>query len=180
MKEAKIRYEAYSVYFLLVDGVFSTLHKTPEDFPNEVEFQRELASLKTRVKQTVKAWRDLGMSLTLKPYALEDHGAPHYERWRELGDLVEEFVESFHQQGLRENVRLRSMRDRRQRRFCQLARWRHLARVTGAREKRVEIKDERKRKVQPATELRATTNKRRRIQSRELFVPKNVLQMRRS
>jgi hypothetical protein len=52
----------------------------------------------------VNAWRNLGISLTLKIHALEDHVVPHFERWRGLGDLVEEFVERFHQQGLKDNV----------------------------------------------------------------------------
>ncbi len=61
--------------------------------PQEVE---DLPTL----MEAIKLYRELGLSVSPKPHAIEDHLCVQMSRLKGIGDLGEDFVEQSHQDGI--------------------------------------------------------------------------------
>ena len=64
---------------------------SPEDVENLCPF----------IVTALKLYRELGLSISLKPHAIEDHLCEQSIRLKGIGDLGEDFVEQSHQDGIR-------------------------------------------------------------------------------
>jgi hypothetical protein len=71
--------------------------------------------------------RALQMSVTPKAHACESHAIAQMEEEGGLGDYDEDFVERWHQEGKRNDVRTRAMRER-AKRFISISKWEQMNR----------------------------------------------------
>jgi len=83
----------YRDLFLLLEGVFDFMQK-----PNEPLSEKDKEDMKRFIKMTMKQWRALNMSVTVKAHVLETQLNDQIEYYHGIGDLNEEFVEKLHQE----------------------------------------------------------------------------------
>lgn len=90
------------------DFIFSKA-RTPSGLITEPDVQE----LKDFIYLGMKLWRDLELSTEApKPHAIEDHLCDQMLRLNGIGDLGEDWVEQAHQDGIRDEGRSRSFKDR--------------------------------------------------------------------
>ena len=82
----------YCDLFLLLEGVFHFMQK-----PNELLSQKDKDDMKSFIRMTMKQWRALNMSVTVKAHVLESHLNDQIEYYHGIGDFNEEFIEQLHQ-----------------------------------------------------------------------------------
>jgi hypothetical protein len=101
------------------DYVFSKARE-PSGFisPQEVE------DLHPFVIEAMKLYRELGLSVSPKPHAIEDHLCEQISRLKGIGDLGEDFVEQSHQDGIRKESKSRNAGSR-EIAAIQHCRWEH-------------------------------------------------------
>ena len=63
----------------------------------------QIAEIKEYQTKAMHAWRSLGYSITLKVHAPEDHMLQQLENFKGFKCLNEEFIERFHQDGIKNN-----------------------------------------------------------------------------
>lgn len=92
----------------IFDTIFS-MTRIPSGFFGE----QEKLQLQGIVTAGMKLWRELELSMEApKPHAVEDHLCDQLIMFHGIGDLTEDFVEQAHQDGIREDRRTRTMKDR--------------------------------------------------------------------
>jgi hypothetical protein len=90
------------------DGLFS-LALTPSGLVTE----EHIAKLQRFVAEGMKLWREMELSTEApKPHAIEDHLIDQIIRFNGIGDLGEDFVEQSHQDGIKDDKRTRTIKDR--------------------------------------------------------------------
>jgi hypothetical protein len=89
------------------DGFFSRLRLAKEDYTSDT-----VEEARTFIGNGMQLLRALQMSVTPKAHACETHACAQMELERGMGDYDEEFVERWHQEGKRNDVRTRMMRER--------------------------------------------------------------------
>mmetsp|Transcript_2441 Transcript_2441/g.3843 ORF Transcript_2441/g.3843 Transcript_2441/m.3843 type:complete len:192 (-) Transcript_2441:217-792(-) len=93
----------YSTLLQLMNSTFGFLSViTPTE--------EEIKEAENAVNETMKLWRELGISVTTKAHLLESHAIFQMRNLRGLGDKREDWIESGHQVGLRDEARTRRMR----------------------------------------------------------------------
>ena len=65
--------------------------------PNELLSQKDKDNMKSFIRMTMKQWRALNMSVTVKAHVLESHLNDQIEYYHGIGDFNEEFIEQLHQ-----------------------------------------------------------------------------------
>jgi hypothetical protein len=116
------RCQATQKSMILFDTLFALLSKECEDVTEADKLQVQQASIKA-----VSSWRALGTKLiTPKIHVCEDHVADQYRELNGLGDFREDFIEQLHQQGVKDNSRSKSFRDR-ARKFLNHSKWEHMS-----------------------------------------------------
>ena len=91
--EIKDMCDRYRDLFLLLEGVFHFMQK-----PNELLSQQDKDDMKRFIRMTMKQWRALNMSVTVKAHVLESHLNNQIEHYHGIGDFNEEFIEQLHQE----------------------------------------------------------------------------------
>ena len=94
----------------LFDGLISITYKTSEQVNEDLE--GTLANATDYSAKAMASWRSLGLSVTLKAHLGEDHVCNQIRDFNGTSDFNEEFVERLHQEGVRTNRRVQTMRDR--------------------------------------------------------------------
>ena len=90
------------------DFIFSKA-RTPSGLIAEPDVQE----LKDYIYLGMKLWRELELTVEApKPHAIEDHLCDQMLRFNGIGDLGEDWVEQAHQDGIRDEGRSRSIKDR--------------------------------------------------------------------
>lgn len=90
------------------DFIFSKARKQ-SGLVNEEDIQE----LRNYIYLGMRLWRELDMSTEApKPHAIEDHLCDQMQKFRGIGDLGEDWVEQAHQDGIRDEGRSRSIKDR--------------------------------------------------------------------
>jgi len=81
-----------ALMFLLLEGLIHYMK-----LPNEVVTEKDKTDLERFIKLTMKMWRALNLSVTVKAHVVESHLLSQIEMYKGLGDFVEEFIELLHQ-----------------------------------------------------------------------------------
>ena len=90
------------------DGIFS-LARTPSGQMTEDSVSR----LRSYVTEGMKLWREMEVSTEApKPHAIEDHLVDQVVQFHGIKDLGEDFVEQSHQTRMRDQGRMRTLKDR--------------------------------------------------------------------
>ena len=98
--------ESYRYLFLLLESLFHYIRK-----PNESFTSNDKKNLQRVVLLTMKQWRALNLSVTVKAHIIEDHLIDYIERYGGLGDFHEEFIERLHQDTKRFRRRMGHLQD---------------------------------------------------------------------
>ena len=98
--------ESYRYLFLLLETLFHYIQK-----PNESFTSNDKKNLQRVVLLTMKQWRALNLSVTVKAHIIEDQLMDYIERYGGLGDFHEEFIERLHQDTKRFRRRMGHLRD---------------------------------------------------------------------
>jgi hypothetical protein len=114
------RCDCTATCLILFDGLISQIYKTSEQV--EADLEGTLAQTRDFSKKALSSWRSLGLSVTLKAHVCEDHICKQMQDLKGIGDYNEEFVERLHQEGVRTNRRVQTMRDRTMK-YEHVARW---------------------------------------------------------
>jgi hypothetical protein len=133
----------------LFDGLFSSIYTTTEQV-NE-DFEGTLAEARDYSKKAMASWRSLGLSVTLKGHLAEDHVCDQICLYHGIGDYNEEFVERLHQEGVRTNRRVQTMKDR-TKKYLHVARWQEATQNPKVKEMQSSVNQKRKRKRQASNE----------------------------
>jgi hypothetical protein len=129
-----------------------------------------LAEARDFAKKAMAAWRSLGLSVTLKGHLVDDHVCWQICLYHGIGDYNEEFVERLHQEGVRTNKRVQTMKDR-TKKYLHVARWQEATQNPKVKEIQADVNQKRKRK-RPATneeqveELQSQLRQRQRVSTR--------------
>jgi hypothetical protein len=110
-----------------LDIVFSRMNYTSVKVAECGGKEAVRAELENSSREFLKAWRALGLSVSLKAHALEDHLLPQFDAFGPLGDCNEEWVERLHQDGKRNLVRGRCYPTH-DKKMQAIARWQYIAR----------------------------------------------------
>jgi hypothetical protein len=127
----------------LFDGLISHIYKTSEQVKADPE--GTLAKAKEFSIKALASWRSLGLSVTLKAHACEDHVCNQIRDFGGIGDYNEEFVERLHQEGVRTNRRVQTMRDRTMK-YQHVAQWQEATQNSKVAEIQSLVNEKRKRK----------------------------------
>jgi hypothetical protein len=133
----------------LFDGLFSSIYKTTEQV-NE-DFEGALAEARDFATKAVASWRSLGLSVTLKAHIAEDHVCGQIRDYHGIGDYNEEFVERLHQEGVRTNRRVQTMKDT-TKKYLHVARYQEATQNPKVREMQTLVHEKRKRKCKASEE----------------------------
>ncbi len=76
------------------DGAFSISR-----MPSGTVSDEHIVKLESFIATALKLWRGLGNSITPKVHAIEDHLVEQVRRLKGIGDLGEDFIEKYHQDG---------------------------------------------------------------------------------
>jgi hypothetical protein len=162
------RCERTATCLTLFDGLFSSVYKTTEQI--NLDFEGTLAEARDFAKKAMAAWRSLGLSVTLKGHLVDDHVCWQICLYHGIGDYNEEFVERLHQEGVRTNKRVQTMKDR-TKKYLHVARWQEATQNPKVKEIQADVNQKRKRK-RPATneeqveELQSQLRQRQRVSTR--------------
>jgi hypothetical protein len=104
------------------DGFFSWLRIPKEDMT-----EQSVLNAKTFISNGMQFVHALQMSVTPKGHACESHACAQMVVEKGLGDLDEEFVERWHQEGTQNDVRTRAMREQ-AKKFVSVSRWEQMNR----------------------------------------------------
>jgi hypothetical protein len=91
----------------MFDGFFSGIQKPPEESTAESQ-----AKGKQFIRADMMRWRALTISVTPKGHCAEFEMLLQNNYLKGVGDLMEDWVEQFHQSGLLNNHQTRNMRDK--------------------------------------------------------------------
>ncbi len=90
------------------DKIFSMARKKSGLFEEEDKVRLDLY-----VKEGMRLWREMDLSMEApKVHAIQDHLCDQLMQFKGIGDLSEDFVEQAHQDGIRDNRRTNSLKDR--------------------------------------------------------------------
>jgi hypothetical protein len=118
------RYDVTLSLLKQYDGFFSRLQ-----IPKEEMTAHSVLDAKAFISNGMQLVRALQMSVTPNGHACESHACAQMVLEKGLGDLDEEFVERWHQQGKRNDVRIRAMREK-GKKFVSISQWDQMNRNT--------------------------------------------------
>jgi hypothetical protein len=128
----------------------------------------QLEAAKDHRDQVLALWRFLGMSVTPKLHAIEDHLLEYLTRFGGIGDIGEDEGERGHQIGAMHEGRSRALRDNKAKATAH-ASWESMMKNEKVQEQMKQVKVEAKRNMKkpPPTETNAQIRKRERDEGRE-------------
>ena len=146
----------YTQLCTLLDGLFS-LARTPSG-----KATQPIIDLTGRyIRAVMFKWRGLRLSMKLlKIHGIEDHLLPQMERFKGIGDFLEDFIEQAHQFGKDEEARTRNMPNR-ERAALSHSRWERAGQHTAVVKAKEEMKQKttRKRKDPPIGDVSSARKK---------------------
>jgi hypothetical protein len=90
------------------DKIFSMARRKSGFFSTE-----DNLTLQTYVRQGMKLWREMDLSMEApKVHAIQDHLCDQMLKFGGIGDLMEDFVEQSHQDGIRDDRRTRTLKNK--------------------------------------------------------------------
>jgi hypothetical protein len=128
----------------------------------------QLEAAKEHRNQILALWRYMGMSVTPKLHAIEDHLLEYLTRFGGIGDIGEDEGERGHQLGAMNEGRSKALRDNTAKATAH-ASWESMMKNEKVREQMNQVKVEAKRNMKkpPNTETNAQIKKRQRDEGRE-------------
>ncbi len=102
---------------------------------------QDVENLRPFVATAMKLYRELGLSVSLKPHAIEDHLCEQLLRLGGIGDLGEDFVEQSHQDGMRKESKSKNSisREAAAKQHC---RWEHKENLPTVMDKKNAVKSQ--------------------------------------
>jgi hypothetical protein len=151
----------------LFDGLFSSIYKTTEQVNDDVE--GTMAEARDFSIKAMACWRSLGLSVTLKGHLAEDHVCDQIGVYHGIGDYNEEFVERLHQEGVRTNRRVQTMKDR-TKKYLHVAKYQEATQNPKVKEMQSLVNQKRKRQStneEEVSQLQSQQRQRQRVANRK-------------
>ena len=154
--------DSYRDMFLLLEGLFHYMK-----LPNEVVTDKDKGDLERFIKLTMRMWRALNLSVTVKAHVVESHLLAQIEMYKGLGDFVEEFIELLHQDTKRFRRRMGHLPDFEQQSSAMIF-WNRLENLAPMKEEQEKVLSGSKRKLKRYNDgLESVSNERKKVRKEE-------------
>ena len=127
----------YSERFMNVLKVFDELFSLARTPSGKMTGDDTFHKLSERITESMRLWRGLGLNITPKAHAIEDHLFDQIRRLHGIGDLGEDFLEQSHQDGIKDHARSRN--SKREHAALQHSKWEEQRLHPGVKDKIAEV-----------------------------------------
>lgn len=154
--------DLYRDLFLLLEGLIHYMK-----LPNEVVTEKDKTDLERFIKLTMKMWRALNLSVTVKAHVVESHLLSQIEMYKGLGDFVEEFIELLHQDTKQFRRRMGHLPDFEQQSSAMIF-WNRLENLASVQDEQEKVLSGSKRKLKRHNDgLESVSNERKKVRKEE-------------